>query len=514
MVDPTEELKRKARVERAKEDLAFFRRNYVQGPDGSLFDGGPHHERMDELYLNEQYTTFLAPVGFSKSTWMLATILWEIVRNRNIHIIYASHSYSVASDMMTAVQWNLTQNEKLIEDFGEFHDSDNTWKGDRIHVIGNENPRVPTFMITGAEGRVENVRVERIFADDAVNLDSATSEAERESLKDWYFTEFFNRLNIEGKACNIGSRFHPFDLYNEFMQKETWTVETFKAVQDWEEGESLWPERWPFDELQERRQTIGSSIFEARYQQNPEALHGEYFSQDQFNLVTRDQIKDIQVLYQGWDFNLSEDSQADYTVGVTLGVDSDGNWYVIDVFRQHLKSNHVRHMVEFYRKWTAASEYNRWNAEIAGVMTESNLFQSLISTELKKRDAHVPAYPIERHKDKLVRVLRIQPIFEDNRVHFANDIDNLQELMGELLAFPAEGSGHKDDFVDALEIAMSPYVNQTMGSVAKVIGGLDAATGELEPSSNAPSAPQEEQPTANAQQVRDNQDRSGFSWSV
>ena len=480
------ELARKARVERAKNDLAFFRRTYMLGADSKPFVDGPHHVQMDSLYHETTNLCICAPVGFAKSEWLKSVILWEIARDRNTHAVYVSHSLSIAKNMMMAIAENLRSNEKLIEDFGQFYTDDApVWSGEKISVIGNKNPRVPTFTVIGAGGRIENWRGERMYTDDVVTLDSATSEAERKSIENWFFNEFYTRLNKGGKVCMIGSRFHPQDLYNKLatdpQKSKEWRVVPFKAVLNWDTGQVLWPERWSFEDLKKRRDAIGTPNFEARYQQNPEALYAAYFTPDMLEdrIVSWDGIKskDIKVIFQGWDFSISEKETADYTAGVCVGVTADGDWVILDVFRQHLSRKHAEAMIEFYRKWRNP-QHNIWNAPIQSVFAEKNMFQQLIGVQAAQLEPTIPLVPVQRVRDKMQRILRIQPFFQQKRMWILKSIPFLFEhlLQQELFAFPSEGTDIHDDFLDALEAAMSYATTAQHDNKIRVLGGLDSMT--------------------------------------
>lgn len=491
VADVKAELRRKARVDRAKRDLTFFRRTYMKGADGKPFIDGPHHVQMDQSYHQHQNLCICAPVGFAKSEWLKSVILWEICRDRSMHAVYASHSLSIAKNMMMAVQANLMENEQMIADFGAFYnDKAPVWSSEKISVIGNNNPRVPTFTVIGAGGRIENWRGERLFTDDVVTIDSATSEAERTSVEHWFFNEFYTRMNKGGKICMIGSRFHPQDLYNKLatdpQKSKEWKVIPFKAVLDWDKGEVLWPERWTFEDLKKRRDAIGTPNFEARYQQNPEALYASYFSLDMLDgrIVGMDKLRqmDIKALFQGWDFSISEKETADYTAGVTVGFTGEGDWVILDVFREHLSRGHSDAMVNFYRKWhhgnVATGGVNTWGAPVQAVFAEKNMFQQLIGVQAAQIDATIPLVPVQRVRDKLQRILRIQPFFQQKRVWINRGIPNLFEnlIQQEFLAFPSEGTDIHDDFLDALEAAMSYATSPQQTNKVQVLGGLDQLT--------------------------------------
>ena len=57
----------------------------------------------------------------------------------------------------------------------------------------------------------------------------------------------------------VGTPFSYNDLYAELEQTETFTVETYPAINA--NGEALWPERWNLEALDERRMTMPAIQF-------------------------------------------------------------------------------------------------------------------------------------------------------------------------------------------------------------------------------------------------------------
>jgi hypothetical protein len=52
------------------------------------------------------------------------------------------------------------------------------------------------------------------------------------------------------------------------------------------EGEALWPDRYPVEELEQTRQTLGSYLWSALYQQRPAPAGGAVFKREWFRTFT------------------------------------------------------------------------------------------------------------------------------------------------------------------------------------------------------------------------------------
>lgn len=145
---------------------------------------------------------------------------------------------------------------------------------------------------------------------------------------------------------NLQTRWHEDDLSSRLMKlaetdksADHWTIVSFPALREEGEnpddpravGEPLWPEKFPIHELEMNRAALGSSTFNAMYQQNPVSLQGNIFRREWFRFFREPQEKYDEVI-QSWDMAFRETKNSDFVVGQVWGR-VGANKYLLDQVR-------------------------------------------------------------------------------------------------------------------------------------------------------------------------------------
>lgn len=200
--------------------------------------------------------------------------------------------------------------------------------------------------------------------------------------------------------------------------------------------EALWPERFPAEMLRERKDVMGTVIFNLQYQNDARMALGSIFKEE--FLRTWGELPSGLSIYQGVDLAISTKSRSDYFAIVTVGIDEKGFMYVIDVFRARLSFERQAQAII-----AKAGEYDP-----VRIAVEAIGYQAALAQVLATRTA-IPVKAVFPHRDKVTRALRLSALFENRKVLLGPGQDVLAE---ELLAFP---DGEHDDLFDALEMAAS-----------------------------------------------------------
>ena len=79
--------------------------------------------------------------------------------------------------------------------------------------------------------------------------------------------------------------------------------------------------------------TGNQRMWHALYQQNPTPDEGAFFTKDMFRFYASAPHKSERVVYQAWDFAITEKTASDYTVCATIAQDVHDNIYVLDITR-------------------------------------------------------------------------------------------------------------------------------------------------------------------------------------
>jgi len=226
-------------------------------------------------------------------------------------------------------------------------------------------------MSTSVGGVVTGRGADIIILDDILKPDDALSETRRRAANDWYFNTLLSRLNSKanGVIILVMQRLHQEDLVGEAMEREPWEVLSLAAIAQQDEnyriesqlgnrtyvrkaGEALHPERDSVETYRNIREAIGEYNFQSQYQQSPMTREG--------GLIKREWIKycephlwpkSFDYILQSWDTAIKNGERNDYSVCTTWGI-SDGNFYLLDVFRKRLIFPELKRAVlECFRKY-------------------------------------------------------------------------------------------------------------------------------------------------------------------
>ena len=224
---------------------------------------------------------------------------------------------------------------------------------------------------------------------------------------------------------------------------------------------SLWEEKFSLERLEAILKQSGKIIFNMQYQNDTELAKGKIFKAQYFRyyeeykidydfqtakvrVKTEDGIDQwIKVrLCFGCDLAISEKEQdkGDYFVLMVIGVDADHNVYVLDYVKERLTFNTQLNTIIDYGR-------NKFPM-VERIGVETVAYQKSLAQELRRLSL-LPIININTSKDKVTRAMRRSANFENHKVYFREDMDDLEEC---LLLFPEVDH---DDLFDALDFAMT-----------------------------------------------------------
>lgn len=181
-------------------------------------------------------------------------------------------------------------------------------------------------MVTaGVGGPFTGKGADLLLIDDPVkNAEEADSETLREKAWEWWTTTAYTRLEPGAVAIVTMTRWHEDDLAGRIIANDgagEWTVVRVPAVAEHgdplgrKEGEALWPERYPREELDKIRAAIGSRAYGALYQGSPTSAEGNRIKRAWIRYY--DTLPDHASLRwaQSWDATFKETEDGSFIVG-------------------------------------------------------------------------------------------------------------------------------------------------------------------------------------------------------
>jgi phage terminase large subunit-like protein len=448
----------------------------------------------------------LLPRDHAKSTIIAYRAAWEVVKDPAIRILYISSTANLAEKQLGLIKQILTSSvvRRYWPDLINAEEGKREkWSQSEISVDHpkrmEEGIRDPTVFTGGLTTSLTGLHCDIAILDDVVVQENAYTEEGREKVKSQYSL----LASIEGAGARewvVGTRYHPQDLYADLVAMEEETFDEDGNVMDTasvyevhqkvveEHGAFLWPRqqrntdgKWFGFDLailaKKKAQYLDKTQFYAQYYNDPNRFEAALITPDKFQYFERHQVKRGEdgkwyvrnkkvSIAAAMDFAFSKGKTSDYTAIVVVGVDSDGNYYVLDLDR--FRTDRIDEMFEHLRNL-----FNKW--EFRKIRMEMTVAQATVAKEL--RDAYIKPYgislaveeyyPTKRDGDKEERIAAVlAPRYANMQVwHYRGG--HTQSLEDELVQrFPIH-----DDLSDALTNAISivtPPAKSTRSNVVQL----------------------------------------------
>lgn len=342
-----------------------------------------------------------------------------------------------------------------------------------------------------------------ILDDPLKDAAEADSEVVRNSVWDWYSSTFRTRLAPGGGILVILTRWHDDDpagrlldqmrhdnkeideeieeyereqpegwedkvaaLKEQYHEIEQWEILSFPALAEHDEfaypdgtvvatpeegtrllrlkGEALHPERFDEVSLRKVKRTLQPRHWSALYQQNPVPEEGVYFTKSMMRYQpTMPDYRRMHV-YSAWDLAIGTKQTNDWSVGLTGGLDYEGNLHILDMVR--FKGNtdqiaaNLMGQLKKYREQIQKFGLEQGQIQMAAWPT--------IERALRKEKIFIPwDNTLKPITDKMARARPAQGMMQQGRIILPQNQPWVDDFVAELLRFPG---GKHDDVVDAL----------------------------------------------------------------
>lgn len=267
-------------------------------------------------------------IAINTSAWVL-----ENFANRNVILTgYGADLVEQSARRVRAMFW---ENEHLLST-----------------RIPRETSQVGAFLTTnngymfsvGLGGAITGRGAHVLVIDDYIKeIKEALSPATRDYIWNWFVTTAMTRLEPGASVIIIATRWHSDDLIGRILknfpgQWENICLPALATKNDLlgrQEGEPLFPERYPAEELEARRELLGSVFFHALYQQGPVDEILKVANADWLQITSRIGAEDFRWA-RIWDL-AATDGAGDYTTGSLVGHSRTLNQTVVaNIIRRQL----------------------------------------------------------------------------------------------------------------------------------------------------------------------------------
>jgi hypothetical protein len=236
-----------------------------------------------------------------------------------------------------------------------------------------------------------------IVLDDPLNDEDMYSETVRNKNIEYFKSAIVNMLHPQGQICCVGTPYHISDLWGFLRENPKYLFKKFPGIIKDKKGNerALFPWRWTLKALRDKKEEIGTVSFAREILCEPItddlAIFPSYLFPPLYDKTlklrpTRDSIRERGLsVFMGVDIARSASVAADFFVIFVIGIDNNGNHYIIDIVREKgLPFIRQQEMI----KHTA----RRYGVDL--VLIESNNMQQVWSDEVI-RTTDLPVKPFE-----------------------------------------------------------------------------------------------------------------------
>jgi len=444
--------------------------------DGLQFDDGAYYNR---LLVN-------VPPGTMKSlTIGVFWPAWEWGPRNMPHMRYvcASHSQSLA------IRDSMKMRRLVLSPWYQ-----ERW-GDRVQLVGDQNAKTKFettatgFREAVAAGSITGARGDRVIIDDPHSVEGAASDQQRASTIEWFLEAVPTRLNNPKTSAivTVMQRLHHEDVSGVILEKDlgydhillpmlydpSSTKETVLGYEDprTEDGELLFPERFPEDVVDRDRKVMGEYAFAGQMQQTPSPRGGGVIRRDWWQKYKRESYPPFDYVLASLDtaYTTKQENDpsamtvwgiwtgGDMTAQITRAPGADGT---ITQLERTYTAEHPKCMLMY--AWQDRLEFNDLVERVRETMQDYGAMKLVVEN---KAAGHSVAQELRRvygydefgvqlldpkSQDKLARLYSVQHLFEEGLI-YAPDRSWADMVITQAEQFP---KAKHDDLVDTLSMAL------------------------------------------------------------
>ncbi len=435
----------------------------------------------------------LLPRGHLKSHCIAVWCAWWITKYPEATILYISATAELAEKQLYDIK-NLLTSPIYMK---YFPDMINPEEGKRekwsVSKIAIDHPRRKqegvrdwTIATAGLTTNTTGWHADVVIADDVVVPDNAYTEDGRNKVSA-SMSQMTSIRNAGGftKAC--GTRYHPSDIYQTWKDQlmlvyDEKSQEVVDKIPVWDikehvvetENQFLWPRTVRPDGkafgfnlnvlARIRAEYSDVTQYYAQYYNNPNSPGSERVDRNKFQYYDQSFVKRKNGewffnnrrlnLYASIDFAFSLSKAADYTAIVVIGIDGEGDIYVLDIdrFKSDKISEYFSHIASLHAKW----EFKKLRAEVT---VAQKIIVNDLKEHIKKRGMRLSIEEFRPSSKEGTKEERIAAALEqryDNQSIWHYRGGYTPVLEEELVLARPPHDDLKDALASAVEIAVKP----------------------------------------------------------
>lgn len=309
------------------------------------------------------------------------------------------------------------------------------------------------------------VRGDRVILDDPISADNANSEAKLEAARLAFTETLPTRVNssesaivvimqrlsekdTSGIILDMGLPYVHLCIPMRYDPAHHCSTEIGWSDPRTSEGELMFPERFPEDDVAALEATLGSYGVAGQLQQRPSPRGGGIIKDTWYGFYTAEPKFEWLSIYADTAQKAKEEN--DYSVLELWGRSVVGQAVLVDLIRGKWEAPDLLIQARaFWLKHRQAYGPLLRSMKVEDKVSGTGLIQTL-------RREGMPVHPVQRNRDKISRAHDAAPFIESGNVLLPRDAAWLSDFLGESSAFP---SGAHDDQMDPMFDAISDVQN-------------------------------------------------------
>lgn len=436
-----------------------------------------HGDIYDLIQEGHSRTAVMSFRGSAKSSCVRCYMLEAIFEGRRVakrvgllsssvkKIMYVSSTYDIAVETLDWIKEQIETNVDLQNDYPKYV----TIKSNESRLLMQrpDGTRID-IRVRGKGAKIRGFRPDICILDDLEDDESVESSDQRDKDLHWMNSAVINTLKHWQQLIMTGSNLHPQSLMWNVMQRQGWSKLDIQLLNS--SGESIWPEFWPMEKIEERIEDIGRQAFNAEFMNRPEPRGRTILSRGWFKaydpksaVFEEDKKKGLHNVI-AIDPAIAKKETADYSAIITIGstFDNPTKHYLRTegCIRGHWTINQqVNELVRLYDKFEATC-----------ILVETVAYQLALAQELRRYCAnnrrHINVHEIKIDKDKERRAHAIASTVERGQVYCDPTDPGHISLLDEAVLFP---TGDRDDQLDAFVHALGYQIKWSKRKYSKEI---------------------------------------------
>lgn len=415
-VNPYEtEAEKKARIERAKKDVAFCVEYYF--PHYATCKSADFHiDWANRVKRDKKFIGFAKwPRGHAKSVWNNVILpFWLWINEGDTYFVLVGQNEKRAQQLLEDIRAEFEANPRIIADFDQQQKS-GSWEDGFFITKGGFIGQALGLGQSCRGLRVKNLRPTLINCDDLETKKTLKNERIQDELVEWVEQELLPAMDGECERLMISNNWFAVKMFLKKLAERhpDWNVHEVVAC-DAVTYAPTWHQKYTAAYFKAKEKKMARIAFRAEYLHIAHVI-GKIFKPEDTQWATLPRIDHFEIIVGHWDIAYAGTPTSDYNAVRIWGL-KERRFYYIDGF---VKQSKMRAALDFICRvqkelpkgaiihWRYEAQF--WNGEVRRTIEEAEEAHEVI----------LPLTQVDTPRGKKYdRILTLEPYFQNGRIFY------------------------------------------------------------------------------------------------